>query len=112
MGRGNGGGSDDESAKPVKGAPRSSPYHRNSLCMPRGPRQICCTASASGLLRQVPSVGAPGRPHTKACGSTATGEDHSGVPDEKADDEPVTNEAFQRLMSLAAEQRRSGETVE
>jgi hypothetical protein len=43
----------------------------------------------------------------------AAGEDYSGEP-VKADDEPVTNEAFQRLMlmSLAAGQRRSGETVE
>jgi hypothetical protein len=42
----------------------------------------------------------------------AAGEDYSGEQDDKADDKPVTNEAFQRLMSLAAEQRRSGETVE
>jgi hypothetical protein len=42
----------------------------------------------------------------------ASGEDYSGEQDDKACDEPVTNEAFQRLMSLAAEQRRSGETVE
>ena len=41
----------------------------------------------------------------------ASGEDYSGEP-VKADDEPVTNEAFRRLMDLANESRRNGETVE
>jgi len=41
----------------------------------------------------------------------AGGEDYCGEP-EKANDDPVTNEAFRRLMDLAAEQRREGETVE
>ena len=58
-----------EFAKPAKDAPGSSPYHRNSPCVPRAPRQICRTASASWLARQVPSVGAPGRPHTNKWGS-------------------------------------------
>jgi hypothetical protein len=41
----------------------------------------------------------------------AGGEDYCGEP-EKANDEPVTNEAFRRLMDLAAEQRNDDETVE
>jgi hypothetical protein len=41
----------------------------------------------------------------------ASGEDYSGEP-VKADDEPVTNDAYKRLMDLANESRRNGETVE
>jgi hypothetical protein len=42
----------------------------------------------------------------------ATGEDYSGEP-VKADDAPTpTNDAYSRLMDLANEQRRGGETVE
>jgi hypothetical protein len=41
----------------------------------------------------------------------ASGEDFSGEPD-KVDDEPTTNEAFRRLMNLANEKRREGETTE
>ena len=41
----------------------------------------------------------------------AGGEDYSGEPDAD-DDEPLTNEAFRRLMDLAAEKRKKGETVE
>jgi len=41
----------------------------------------------------------------------AGGEDYAGEP-EKAEEEPKTNEAYRRLMDLAAENRREGETVE
>jgi hypothetical protein len=42
----------------------------------------------------------------------ASGEDYSGEP-AKADDGPAaTNDAYSRLMDLANEQRREGETVE
>jgi hypothetical protein len=42
----------------------------------------------------------------------AAGEDYSGEP-VKADDAPTaTNDAYSRLMDLANEQRREGETVE
>jgi len=41
----------------------------------------------------------------------ASGEDYSGEP-EDTDDEPTTNEGYQRLMDLAAEKRKKGETVE
>src|ERR1700745_3236831 len=58
-----------EPARPAKDAPGSSPNHRNSPLGPRAPCQICCTESASGSLKQVPSVGAPGLPQMSACGS-------------------------------------------
>jgi hypothetical protein len=41
----------------------------------------------------------------------AGGDDYSGEPD-KPIEEPVTNEAYQRLMDLAAKERRGSETVE
>jgi len=41
----------------------------------------------------------------------AGSEDYNGEQD-KEDDEPVTNEAYWRLMDLAAEKRKKGETVE
>jgi hypothetical protein len=44
--------------------------------------------------------------HKAACGT-----DYCGEPDE-TDDEPTTNEGYQRLMDLAAEKREKGETVE
>ena len=42
----------------------------------------------------------------------ADGEDYQGEPDEDVVDVPVTNDAFHRLMDLANEKRREGETVE
>jgi hypothetical protein len=42
---------------------------------------------------------------------TASGEDYSGEPDND-DDAPTTNEAYRRLMDLAAEKRKKGETIE
>ena len=41
----------------------------------------------------------------------ASGEDYGGEP-EKDDKELVTNEAYRRLMDLAADERKDGETVE
>jgi hypothetical protein len=42
----------------------------------------------------------------------ARGDDYTGEPDDKTDDEPATNDAYRRLMDLAAEKREKGETVE
>jgi hypothetical protein len=41
---------------------------------------------------------------------SAGGEDYCGEPDEN-EDEPTTNEGYRRLMDLAAEKRKKGETV-
>jgi hypothetical protein len=42
----------------------------------------------------------------------ATGDDYQGEPDENVVDMPATNDAFRRLMDLANEKRREGETTE
>jgi len=42
---------------------------------------------------------------------TVGGEDYSGEQD-NVEDEPQTNEGYRRLMDLAAERRRDGETIQ
>jgi hypothetical protein len=42
----------------------------------------------------------------------ASGDDYSGEAEDKTGGEPVTNDAYRRLVDLAAEKREKGETVE